>query len=344
LNVEFEIARGRILNTVSPTASPATTPVLRLLPRLLVAAALTAYIFVKSHPSEVFAAAAAADWGLILVAVALVLADRTLMAYRWLVLLCTVETRARPPLTALMRIFFVSTFVGTFLPASVGGDAVRAYSTARLGVPGEDAVASVLMDRMLGVASIVVMAILGLTVARDLAGSRAVLIALAAAGLVCVVTVLLIFSATAATLALAFARRLPIRSVQAAANRILASIRKYESYPGPLANVLICSIAVQALRVVQAYYLGRGLGIDAGIESYFASIPIILLVMLLPVTFNGIGTSQAAFVWLFARIGVPAATSFALSVLFVALGIVGNLPGAVLFATGPRVRERQVTL
>ena len=30
-----------------------------------------------------------------------------------------------------MRIFFVSTFVGTFLPASVGGDAVRAYSMAR---------------------------------------------------------------------------------------------------------------------------------------------------------------------------------------------------------------------
>ena len=43
-----------------------------------------------------------------------------------------------------MRIFFVSTFVGTFLPASVGGDAVRAYSLAQLNVDGGDAVASVL--------------------------------------------------------------------------------------------------------------------------------------------------------------------------------------------------------
>ena len=33
-----------------------------------------------------------------------------------------------------MRIFFVSTFVGTFLPASIGGDAVRAYSLAKLNV------------------------------------------------------------------------------------------------------------------------------------------------------------------------------------------------------------------
>ena len=93
---------------------------------------------------------------------------------------------------------------------------------------------------------------------------------------------------------------------------------------------------MQALRVVQAYYLGRGLGIEAGLESYFAFIPIVLLVMLLPVTFNGIGTSQAAFVWLFVPAGVPAPAAFALSILFVALGIVGNLPGAILFVAGSR--------
>jgi glycosyltransferase 2 family protein len=84
---------------------------------------------------------------------------------------------------------------------------------------------------------------------------------------------------------------------------------------------------------VQAYYLGRALGIVADLDIYFAFVPVILLIMLLPVTVNGIGTSQAAFVWFFARAGVPAASAFALSVLFVALGIVGNLPGGLLFLT-----------
>jgi hypothetical protein len=56
--------------------------------------------------------------------------------------------------------------------------------------------------------------------------------------------------------------------------------------------------------------------------------------MLLPVTFNGIGTSQAGFVWFFARVGVEAPSAFALSVMFVALGVVGNLPGGILYATG----------
>ncbi len=38
----------------------------------------------------------------------------------------------------------------------------------------------------------------------------------------------------------------------------------------------------------------------------------------------------AAFVWLL-RAGVGAPQAFALSVLFVALGVVGNLPGALLY-------------
>ena len=54
--------------------------------------------------------------------------------------------------------------------------------------------------------------------------------------------------------------------------------------------------------------------------------------MLLPITINGLGTSQAAFVLFFARAGVPSPQAFALSVLFVALGVVGNLPGGVLWA------------
>ena len=104
--------------------------------------------------------------------------------------------------------------------------------------------------------------------------------------------------------------------------------------------MLASSIAVQVLRVIQAYYLGRGLGIDVPLFTYFAFIPLILLAMLLPVTFNGIGTSQAAFLWFFGHAGVPLPAAFALSVLFVALGIIGNLPGALLYVVSRGGRSR----
>src|SRR5207244_7912667 len=109
---------------------------------------------------------------------------------------------------------------------------------------------------------------------------------------------------------------------------------------GRLVNVLAGSLAVQTLRIVQAYFLGAGLGITLPPSAYFAFVPLILLVMLLPVTFNGIGTSQAAFVWFFGRAGVAAPSAFALSGLFIALGVLGNLPGGLLYAFREHAQRR----
>ena len=300
--------------------------------RLAVAGGLTAYILWKSHPRAVVAAAAGADWRPIAVAVLLVFLDRAFMAYRWIVLLSTLDPADRPPLAGIMRIFFVSTFLGTFLP-SVGGDAVRAHGIAKLNMRGGDAVASVFMDRMLGIASLFVMALVGLTLARDLASNRVIIASLGLAAATCLVTLLMVFSQRADALASMILTRLPA-AVQHAGHRVLQSIQRYAAHHAQLAKVLVCSVAVQVLRVLQAYYLGRGLGIDAPVGTYFAFLPLILLVMLLPVTVSGLGTGQAAFLWFFARVGVPAAAAVALSVLFIGLGIVGNLPGGILYAWG----------
>ncbi len=256
------------------------------------------------------------------------------MAYRWLVLLRPFSGSGGPRFGAVMRIFFVSTFVGTFLPASVGGDAVRAYALAKEGVDAPASVVSVLMDRMLGVLSLLVVAVVGLIFARQMAHDPLVLTALAATALVCAATAAVVFSARADALAQKAAGWLPWEKVRALAARLLAAVQVYATRHGDLANVLAGSVGVQMLRIVQAYFLGLALGITQPLTTYLALVPLILLVMLLPVTINGLGTSQLAFVWAFAQTGVPGAQSFPLSVLFVALGAVGNLPGSVLYATG----------
>ena len=75
--------------------------------------------------------------------------------------------------------------------------------------------------------------------------------------------------------------------------------------------------------------------------------PIILLIVLMPITINGIGTTQAGFVWLFGRAGVESAPAFALSVLFLAIAIVGNCQAVLLYLFGrgvsasPQTRGRE---
>lgn len=302
--------------------------------RLAVAGGLTLLVLWQADPAAVLRAGRDADLWWLAIAIGLVAADRTLMAYRWIVLLRAVDPAARPPLGAVLRIFFLSTFAGTFLP-SAGGDVVRAYGLARLGVGGAASAASVLMDRVLGVLSILALGAASLWVAGRRLADAGVLVTLALATAACAVAAAAVFSERAAGALQRLAAVAPGVGIRRFGADLIDAVRRYARHHGDLANVLVGSIAVQALRVVQAWALGRSLGLDVALTTYFVFIPIILLIMLLPITINGLGTSQVAFVWLFGRVGVAPAAAFTLSVLFVALGIVGNLPGGLLFAAAP---------
>jgi uncharacterized protein (TIRG00374 family) len=297
--------------------------------------ALTAAVLWRADLAAVLDAFRGPNPAPLFAAVALVIVDRALMGWRWIALLGAMDAAHRPGLAPALRVFFVSTFLGTFLPASIGGDAVRTVATTRLGVPAAHAAASVLLDRLLGVMGLLILAAAGLFLARDLTTHPAIVAALAFTSAVAAAGAALIFSDRAASLAHRIARWTPGGRLRRLAADLITAIQVHRNHRGRIAGVLAASIAVQVLRVLEAWTLGLALGLPAGLGAYIAFVPLILLVMLLPITVNGIGTSQAAFVWLFARAGIDAAPAFALSVLFLTLGIVGNLPGAVLYAVGP---------
>jgi uncharacterized protein (TIRG00374 family) len=303
--------------------------------RIIVAVALTAYILWKVHPGDVLRVTGGADWRWIAGAIALLFVDRTLMAYRWMVLLRALTPGSRPPFKAVLRIFFVSTFVGTFLP-SVGGDLYRAYSLSRLQVSGVESAASVLMDRVLGVMSIVIVGVGALLLAPAMARNIWMLLTLGLASFGCLVAGVAVFSERAASSGQNMVARLPNARTRRIGAGLIDAVRRYSRHHAELMNVLGMSVGVQVIRVIQAWCLGRALGIEAGLVMYFIFIPIVLLIMLLPITVSGLGTSQGAFGWLFGSIGVPAAAAVALSILFVALGVLGNLPGGVLYILGNR--------
>jgi uncharacterized protein (TIRG00374 family) len=306
---------------------------LSFLLRLVVAVGITLYLLRHADPSAVGAALTRVSWTWLAGAVVLVIADRALMAYRWMALL---GPENRPPFLRLLRIFFESSFIGSFLPGSVGGDAARAWSLSRDGVSGSRSVASVLMDRLLGVIAILASAVAGLALVPSALENYAVLWSVAVGSLGCLAALAIVFSRDVDR----WARQLlpqkapghPLESLR----RLLGALQDYRARSSVLLSVLAASGLVQVLRVAQAWMLGRGLGLTVPFEIYLAYIPIILLVMLLPITVSGLGTGNAAFVWLFAQAGVPAADAFALSILFMALGFAGTLPGAVLYVVAPR--------
>ena len=299
--------------------------------RLAVAIVLTAVVLYWSHPSQIVAAAAGADVRWIAAALALVLVDRSLMAMRWIDLLVALAPGSRPPLRIVLRVFFVSSFVSNFVP-SVASDLYRAYALSRYDVHLAESTASVLMDRALGVLSVVLVVAAALPFANDLVARRELILVVAAVFALCAVAAAVIYSERVAGWVRGTAALIPIRVLHRVTGALTDAVRRYATHHGELTRVLVMSILVQVIRVLQGWCLGRALGLDVPLLTYFVFIPIIVLVMQLPITVNGIGTTQVAFHELFARQGAPAPQVFAFSVLFLALGIVGTLPGGVLYA------------
>lgn len=255
----------------------------------------------------------------------LVALDRAVMIGRWVLLVRASGTAISTGAAA--RIFLVSSFVGSFLPAGFGGDAARAWGLSRHTSEGSQAMASVAVDRLLGVLSLALVGLLSAAVWVPLIGSSSALIG--ATGLL-----------TAGLVVAFWADRwvrvlVPTDRRQGWAARQLLGLGDamgaYRSRRGVLGRVMAWSIVVQLLRIVQAYLLALGLSLQVPFWYFLVFMPAGLLILLLPISISGFGLPQGAIVWMLRPAGVPDEQSFALSTLIILTGLAGNLPGLWLW-------------
>lgn len=254
----------------------------------------------------------------------LVAADRAIMIWRWIVLL-----RARnTPVTAAVaaRIYLVSSFVGS--STAIAGDAARAYSLAQRTERGSEALASVAVDRLLGMLGIVTVALVGVALAGAQRLERTeVVFTLSAVALAACIGLTL-------TADMWIRRMVPRDSHTGAVGRralkLADALGAYRGHRAALVTVAALSTGVQLVRIMQAYLLGLAIGIAVPFSYYLLFMPAGLVALMLPISLGGFGAPQGLIVWLLQPRGVPAADAFALSTLIVVSGLLANLPGAVL--------------
>jgi hypothetical protein len=71
--------------------------------------------------------------------------------------------------------------------------------------------------------------------------------------------------------------------------------------------------------------------------------PLIAFVLLIPISFNGLGAKEAAVVFFFGLVGVPNEAAFSMSLLFHLIVVLTSLPGGILWwrqrALKPQLQE-----
>src|SRR5689334_4382720 len=176
------------------------------------------------------------------------------MAMRWIDLLVALAPGSRPPLGAVLRVFFVSSFVSNFVP-SVASDMYRAYALSKYDVHLAESTASVLMDRALGVLSVVLVGGAALPFASGIAERGQMVVWMGVIFLVCAVAAAVVFSERAAGWVRSMASLIPVAVLQRAATTLTDAVRRYAGHHGIMAKVLVESIVVQVIRVLQAWCL-----------------------------------------------------------------------------------------
>jgi glycosyltransferase 2 family protein len=228
----------------------------------------------------------------------------------------------------LTRTYFVALFAGQFLPAAIGGDAVRVVELGRLTHDAPEALASVLIDRLVGLMSLVGLAVVAVLVSG--AGSRpGVVAAEAAFGAAAAGALALLFSSR---LRGAVARWLEPRAEGgrfAVGQRFYDALHAYRAHRGTLAIVGVLALAVQAARVGVIWMLVRALGLDVPDSVVLLAGPVVFAALALPVSLNGIGVREAVFVY-FLHGHTTRPEAIALGLAFFAAGALTALGGAAV--------------
>ena len=241
------------------------------------------------------------------------------MVERWRVLLVA-RGRRQPGFGWLCETYLIALLLGQVLPTAVGGDAVRAIDLARRTGDTAEAWSTVLVDRLVGLAALGVLAVVGVAAGGGGIGRGIATLVLAS---------VLGGSALAAWLLLSHAARplvarLPLRSLTAA-------IHAYRAHHLALAWVFALGIVAQSARVLSIAALAHGMSLPLSVWSLFVLCPVLFLVTIVPVSLNGIGLREATFVVVLAGVGVTREDAFALGLAFFAVGVlVASLGGIAL--------------
>src|SRR5919199_5891892 len=102
--------------------------------------------------------------------------------------------------------------------------------------------------------------------------------------------------------------------------------------PRATAEAMAIGFLFNLLLIAINYLVARALGQNLALGYFFLFVPIISTLLLLPISLNGLGVREGAYVLLFASAGVSSATAASMSLAFWAITVSAGLIGGVLYA------------
>ncbi len=308
--------------------------IFKYLGRMVLSGAIFLYLLDKIDWSVAKSTLGALRYEFILLALIPTMIELILKSVKWRMLLQVKNIRV--PFWEIFKIYYISSFIGTFLPSSLGIDLLRSYSLSRYIKNTHDSISTVVVDRLLGIISLIFVVLMGVLAIKTgfINNTWQFIITI----VVCIVVLFwgVILSRYLIILLEVLLKKFHYNPAKTEKyitllQRIYDSIIDFKNNKLAILRVFLVSIVFQFSRIAISYFVALSFDIHIGVRYWIVIVPLVTLATMLPLAIGGIGVREGAFVFFLSKLGVSISTAFLLSIVTFLLVIVISIPGFVFY-------------
>jgi len=226
------------------------------------------------------------------------------------------------------RLYFIGCFFNSFMPTGIGGDGVKTFYLYKRGVSLGQGIASVFMDRYIGMAAMLTVGTIGYAIGWE--GIRQ--------GILAWVWPLIVVGYVAGSLVVWKVRWGRLARFMSG---LYESLMEYRGRGRDVARAYAGGIGVQLLGISGVWFVGSATGLDLGFTYYAVVVPVASVLVMIPLSIGGVGIREGTLVYMLGYYGVEAERALALSLAWFGIVLMGNLIGGVEFVRMGMMEKRR---
>jgi len=303
----------------------------KLLPffKIAITVLLFYYIFQNIDFENFGATLRNASPGILIAAFILLWAAHYICIFRWRLLIRPLMPA--PSLPSLFSIYCIGIFFNLTFPTLIGGDVVKIYYIGKHSDSYSQSFASTFLDRDTGLLAMLIIACAGIVFYPVSVPGIPVSIVIWGAFGAFVLGNTCLFAPRCHDILNRLLRSLKMSRVEKKANRVADAFQLMGKRKSVLLISLLISFGNQLLVILSVWVTAVGLNIQVPFYYFLVLVPVITLISMIPVSLNGMGLREYAFMALFGGIGVPPASCIALGLVTSIMIILSGIPGGIIY-------------
>jgi len=251
-------------------------------------------------------------------------------AYRWQILIQAQGDRV--PLGFLAKSYLVGTFFNNFLPTRFGGDIVRIWDGSRYSRSVLKSSAIVLVERFTGIIVLLLFAFVASLSRLEMAKKIPIIWVSLLVGLLGLLFVLSFFMPFAKRILGKIPDKGYLKKIKAKVFEFRDVVLVYKEKKREFLKALFWAFLLQVNVILHYFLVGKALHLNISFIDYFIFIPIILIILIIPVTISGLGLREGIYIEIFKFYLIPAALAFSFPLIAdVAFGLIIGIIGGIIY-------------